>query len=566
MATAAGELAGAGDRALAEGAWPAARDAYRASLEASETADALVGLGTALWWLGETSEAIECRERAYRAFSEQGDPLGAAMVARQLAMDYWDNLGNAAAGRGWLERTRRLADDLGLEQVRGWVLLLDARFATDPKESEQLAERCVELARAGGDTNLAACALSELGAALVEQGRVTEGVRLLDEAMAGSLAGEVTRPEPVVYASCTTLHACTASGDFTRAVQWLRATDRFAERFGGPYLGASCRIRYGTILVAIGDWAQAEEELTAAIRFSAGALPALHAEALAALAALRLAQGRVEEAARLVDGLEGAPGAAAVIGGVYLRQGRPESARSVLQRGLAMVGADRLSAVALRELLGEALVSCGEQEEALAHGDALTQLGADGRCQVATAHGRRLWGQAIAAAGDPAGARRHVDAALATFAELAMPYEAARTRLLLARLLRDDSAQAAVDEARTALAALDALGAAHEADSAAALLRELGAIAGRGSPTRVRAQGVGTLTRRELEVLVLLGEGLSNPQIAERLYLSRKTVEHHVGRVLTKLGLRSRGEATAEAVRRGLVGGGSPAPGPGSRP
>jgi DNA-binding CsgD family transcriptional regulator len=269
-------------------------------------------------------------------------------------------------------------------------------------------------------------------------------------------------------------------------------------------------------------------------------------------------QGRIEEAARLVEGLEGASGAAAVIGSVYLRQGRSESARSVLQRGLAMAGMNRLRTARVRELLGEALVACGDVPAAREHGEALAQLGADGRCRVASAYGQRLYGRTTAAMGDEVGARRHVDTALATFVELDMPYEAARNRLMLAQLLRGESTQAAVDEARTALAALDALGAASDADSAAALLRELGAsasrpAASRGDANRQGAAGLEGLTRREREVLALLGEGLSNLEIAGRLYLSRKTVEHHVSRILTKLGLRSRGEAIAEAVRGRLV-------------
>ena len=57
------------------------------------------------------------------------------------------------------------------------------------------------------------------------------------------------------------------------------------------------------------------------------------------------------------------------------------------------------------------------------------------------------------------------------------------------------------------------------------------------------------LTRRELEVLALLGEGLSNRELAERLCLTRKTVENHVASVLAKLELSGRAEAAAYAVR-----------------
>jgi DNA-binding NarL/FixJ family response regulator len=116
--------------------------------------------------------------------------------------------------------------------------------------------------------------------------------------------------------------------------------------------------------------------------------------------------------------------------------------------------------------------------------------------------------------------------------------------LLIAANLSGHERDSAIAEARAALARFEHLGAGAGADAAAALLRSLGVKAARSGP-----RGVGLLTRRELEVLELLGEGLSNPVIGERLFISRKTVEHHVGSVLSKLELSGRGEATAYAVR-----------------
>ena len=101
----------------------------------------------------------------------------------------------------------------------------------------------------------------------------------------------------------------------------------------------------------------------------------------------------------------------------------------------------------------------------------------------------------------------------------------------------------AVEHAQRALTSFERLGAVIDTDRVAAFLRSLGIT------TRVGPKRVGVLTVREQEVLRLLGLGLSNPELAERLHVSRKTASHHVSSILTKLGLRNRAEAAAYAVR-----------------
>jgi DNA-binding NarL/FixJ family response regulator len=109
--------------------------------------------------------------------------------------------------------------------------------------------------------------------------------------------------------------------------------------------------------------------------------------------------------------------------------------------------------------------------------------------------------------------------------------------------------EVAVGEARTALAEFERLGAPRDADAAAAFMREHG-VAGRTGPKRL-----GSLSKREREVLGLVGEGLTNSEIAARLFISTKTAGNHVSNVLSKLSLRSRTEAAAYAVR--FPGGGA---------
>lgn len=139
-------------------------------------------------------------------------------------------------------------------------------------------------------------------------------------------------------------------------------------------------------------------------------------------------------------------------------------------------------------------------------------------------------------------AGRHAEAA-AAWEELGSPYEAA-----VALLLADDPA--AITDAH---ARLRALGAAPAAKLAARRLRERGVRGIARGPRPSTKRNAAQLTAREQSVLDLVAEGLTNAQVAERLFLSPRTVDYHVSAVLRKLDAKSRGEAVATALRLGLV-------------
>jgi DNA-binding CsgD family transcriptional regulator len=126
--------------------------------------------------------------------------------------------------------------------------------------------------------------------------------------------------------------------------------------------------------------------------------------------------------------------------------------------------------------------------------------------------------------------------------ELGCPYEAA-----LALAGADDD-----DALRRALDGLQRLGARPAAAIVARRLRERGARGLPRGPRPATRANPANLTPREVEVLGLVAQGLRNVEIAGRLFLSEKTVDHHVSAILRKLGVRTRGQASAESVRLGL--------------
>jgi DNA-binding CsgD family transcriptional regulator len=539
-----------GRAALRDGDAAAARRAFGSALAEGESGEALEGLAEALYLEREYAEAAAHHERAYAAYRREGRAMAAGRAARAVAWITGNVFGDWAVQSGWFARAHTILEEAGLDgPERGWVLIIRAYAEPDPEVREALLGEAVAVGRRFGDPDVEFEALSYLGGVLIMTGRVERGLVLFDEALAAICAGELREVATVDSIMCGLFWACELVNDVPRADQWMRAAADLLRRRN--VVAAFCRAHYGGILTAAGRWGEAETELLQAARHFDRGMPQRRAAAMIRLADLRVRQGRLEEAAQLLDGLDRHPDAVRTLAAFHLARGELALARDLLERATAAPD-DQVPTVGESTMTGPLLallVDVHLEEGDLAGAEraarrldliARAQRGPYLKAAAALAKGR------VCMAGGPGDARACLHQALEEFARAQLPMELARTRLEMARALAGRAPEVAIAEARAALEDFERLEAARYADAAGALLRSLGA------PVRTGPKGVGALTRREAEVLELVGAGLSNPEIAERLFITRKTVEHHVGNLLAKLGLRNRAEAAAYATRRNL--------------
>jgi DNA-binding NarL/FixJ family response regulator len=526
--------------ALAAADWEAARAGFAEACELEEDAESLDGLGRALHFRRDYAAAIEVTERAFAAYRQQDRIVEAADRARWLAFLHGAINCNMAAASGWMGRAATLMGELDECPGHGWLAFDRAPLTDDVAERQRLAMSALAIARRFGDADLEYGSLALLGETHVAAGRIAEGMRLIDEAMAAVSAGEVVGVVPVGDIYCRLLSACETALDVARAEQWMAVAGRFDA--WSDWVSPVCRSHYGGILVAVGRWSEAEEELTAAIRAFEHGYRLMRASPLVKLADLRVRQGRIEEARHLLRGNESHPLARRALATIALAQGDARLAEELARLCLEGEPASHPNCAPALDLLVQARLTGDQAEAAAEAADQLAGLAEDTGDPHVAAFAELSTGRVRAAASDER-ASAHLQAALRGFTALDLPLEAARAQLELAGAIARSSPQAALEEARRALQTFERIGATADADATAGLLRQLGS-AGRAWPKRY-----GELTKRETELLPLLAEGLSNAEIGGRLYISPRTAEHHVASILSKLGLRSRAEAAAYAVR-----------------
>ncbi|MBF9030567.1 helix-turn-helix transcriptional regulator [Rhodobacterales bacterium HKCCE3408] len=537
----------------------AARDAYRRGDWADATAlflsaDADIGLSPddledLVWAAGisaNDAQMLTALERLYAHHSAADDHAESARTA------FWSGLrnmmiGEVGLGSGWLQRAAKHAEQTEETCVQRGYLLLPQVFMHRAKgayeDAVAVADRALQFGETCGDPDLVALAGSLKGGLLFRLGRIDEGYLPIDETMllanGGKLSPIVTG---VVY--CEIVASCCRVLEMVRAREWTAILNDWcrqnpqAKAFNGV-----CQMHRAEVLQLEGHWTEAYSE---AERAGLGLIGTTERTARANAAyrrgeILRL-RGRLSEAEteyRLAGeiGIDPQPGLALL----KLAEGRAAEAASMIERALRTAGdmprkaALLPAATDIRIAAGDldaAGAACAEMEDIARHygTEVLMRVADQGAGRLASARGDHVAGiEALTRA------RRY-------WSDFGAPYLEGCLRLDIARALIElgdtESARIELEAAEKTLADL---GADPDLAGARAALSELTAPRGGG------------LTHREREVLRMMAEGGTNPQIAAELRLSPKTVNRHVENIFGKLGVGSRAAAVAVALKSGDI-------------
>jgi DNA-binding CsgD family transcriptional regulator len=525
-------------------------DAFKAFSLADETVplggEDLVSLSLSAYLIGRDDDSLRALERAYRAHLEVGETLPAARAAFWLGFRLAD-LGEMGRATGWLGRAGRLIEREARDCVeRGYLLLpvaLEQMYAGDCESSYASAAEATQIGERFEEADLVALAVHLQGWARVKQGRVDDGLALLDEAMV-AVVGDELSPVVTGLIYCSVIDACREVYALRRSQEWTAALTEWCEGQPDlvPYAG-QCLIHRAEIMRLHGAWRDALDEARRANqRFARG----VHQPAAAAafyeqgeihrlLGEFAAAEEAYRDASR--RGLEPQPGLALL----RLAQGDSEAAAAAIRRVIGET-ADSLERARLLPAYIEIMLAVGDSDDARSACRELGEVAEGYASSVLSALAAGARGAVELAEGDARNALVALRHAREVWQQLEAPYEAARVRVLVglacSALGDNDTAELELDAARHGF---EQLGARPDLARVESLM---------GRAARANTHG---LAPRELQVLRLVAEGKTNKAIAGELVVSERTVDRHVSNIFTKLGVSSRAAATAYAYEHQLL-------------
>lgn len=538
----------AGRRGDGAGEWSSAyRDLCARSVDGLTEAE-VERLAVASYLFGDDGRSTAMWEEAHRRHVGADRPADAALCAFWLAFSLMMR-GQMAQAGAWLGRAEATLATTERCRASGYLLVPQLIGALDAGESvaaRELAERVAAVAATFADPDLAAFARLGDGQALMAMGDLAAGTAQLDAVMLSVSTGEVG---PVVagIVYCAVILECMRVFDLPRASEWTDALDDWCEGQVDlvPYRG-QCLVHRSQLQQAAGDWASAQASAVAACeRLADPPHPALGL-ARYQEAELHRLRGAFDEAAAAYArasacGHDPMPGLALLA----LARGDVDGAAAGIRRALesTRVTAQRPALLAAAvDILREAGDRVGVRRAA----DELRTIADTSPSEVLRAMSAHAVGAALLGEGEPAGALGHLRAAHRTWTRMHLPFETARTSVLLGlgclSLGDHASAEIAFDNAASIFVTL---GARPDADR----LRALRPSAASSSGAEVDAG----LSAREVEVLAHVAAGRTNREIAAALTISQHTVGRHLENVFAKLGVNSRAAAIAYAYEHGLL-------------
>jgi DNA-binding CsgD family transcriptional regulator len=461
-------------------------------------------------------EAIDCRRTEQRPTHEARDltELCTYLVCRGLLAEARDAMGEATR---LIQGQEESAEVAFVEAYRAMMTFIDG----DPGRALEIARRAREVALHTGNARTAVDALITEGTITMLSRDLESGSTIVLAALAEARDAGLTEQQA---RGLNNLGGCFAAANHTLADGYLSDAIEFCVAHNEDLWRINALAYATRHALDRGRWTEAVDFADRILQDPRES-PAPHHEALVVLALVRARRGDPDASSALDEA-----DAVAV---------PPDEADLHVDRAAARAEIAWLEQrpEAVEAATGSMLVAALERGDAaaarrLAFWRRLAGLDVDAGAAEAEADDPN----ALALAGDWAGAA-------AAWKDLARPYEAA-----LALVESNDE-----DMLRQALESLQQLGALPLSNLAARRLRALGARGLARGPRKATRENAAGLTAREVEVLALLADGKRNAQIAEQLFLSRRTVDHHVSAVLRKLDTGSRGEAVAAAQRLGLL-------------
>jgi len=492
---------------------------YSETLPVDERAALLDRLSYEYYLTDRVASAFQARQEAVALWKTAGRQLQVGDGLRFLSRLAWFDADRASAERYADEAVATLEPlGAGRELAMAYSNLAQLHMLARDVEGALLwGRKAISLARTIGDSVVESHALNNVGTAKLVQGDESgraDLVRSLELAVSQELHEEAARAYANLSSTAIRQH------DFPRAAQYLtQGLDYCEARDLDSWTRYLIAFRAEHFL-ATGDWQRAADDAESIV----GHAETAAVTRIAALGVLARVRAR-----------RGDPGARPALDEAYelaLATDEPQRVGPVLAARAEvawLAGESYLEVEELRLAYERARM----QPDPWLKGALAFWLWRFGHLDQPPEAAARPF--ALHMGGDTAAAARAWDA-------LGCPYEQA--------IALTDSGH--VSSLRSALEVFERLGATPMAAITRRQLRALGVRGLRRGPHERTTQNPHQLTRRELQVLSLLAEGHRNADIARRLFLAGKTVEHHVSAILSKLQVRSRGEASAVAHRLGL--------------